>query len=127
MALPSKQKIALQLGRALAQERTSSGQTQEQVADLLGVNMETISRMERGVMLPSLPRLLELATIYNIPVSKLLGHSSVHAHDIAEKVSNQLSRLNEDDRIWVGQWLDELCERLAGTAKAHPRAGKRPR
>jgi transcriptional regulator with XRE-family HTH domain len=127
VALPSKQKIALQLGRELAQARTASGQTQEQVADLLDVNMETVSRIERGVMLPSIPRLLELAAIYNIPASTLLGRSSVHAPDIAEKVSNQLSRLNEDDRVWVGQWMDELCDRLAAASKTRPRLGKRQR
>jgi transcriptional regulator with XRE-family HTH domain len=127
VALPSEQKIALQLGRALARERANNGQTQEQVAELLGVTPETIGRMERGTVLPTLPRLLALADVYDVPVSRLLGRSSVRAPDIAEKVADQLGRLSENDRMWVGHWLDELCDRLAATMKTHPRAGKQHR
>jgi transcriptional regulator with XRE-family HTH domain len=118
VAFPSEQKIALQLGRALARERANNGQTQEQVAELLGVTPETIGRMERGTVLPTLPRLLELADVYDVPVSRLLGRSSVRAPDIAEKVADQMDRLSESDRIWVGQWLDELCNRLMSATKA---------
>lgn len=118
MALPPEQKIALQLGRALARERANNGQTQEQVADLLGVTTETVGRMERGTVLPTLPRLLELADVYDVPVSKLLGRSSMRAPDIAEKVADQLGRLSENDRMWVGQWLDERCNRLSSATKA---------
>jgi transcriptional regulator with XRE-family HTH domain len=117
VALPSEHRIALQLGQALARERAKNGQTQEQVAELLGVTPLTIGRIERGTVLPTLPRLLELADLYDVPVSKLLGRSSVRAPDIAEEVADQLKRLNESDRVWVGQWLDELCKRLASASK----------
>ncbi|WP_157697777.1 helix-turn-helix domain-containing protein [Caballeronia calidae] len=104
--------MAEQIGRTLARVRTDCGYTQEQVAVWLGVNVESISRFERGAVLPTLPRLIELAKIYAVPVSHLLRHGSSRAHDVAEELAETLSHLTDSDRIWVRQWLSELCERL---------------
>lgn len=73
--------------------------------------------MERGTTWPSLPRLLFLADLYNVPVSSLFQHSSSHVKDTAEELQSQLARLSDDDRVWVKQWLSELCDRLT-TASA---------
>jgi transcriptional regulator with XRE-family HTH domain len=108
----AEHRMATQLGRALARERAGSGFTQEQVAEQLGLNVETISRFERGAVLPTLPRLFELADMYDVPVSRLLRRSSSRAADLAEELVDALDRLNEADRVWVGQWLTDLCERL---------------
>jgi transcriptional regulator with XRE-family HTH domain len=112
VALPADHTFAVQLGKSLTRERTRSGYTQEQVADVLGVNVETISRFERGAVLPSLPRLVELADVYDVPVSRLLRQGSARTHDLAEELAEVLARLSDPDRVWVGQWLTELCERL---------------
>ncbi len=113
MAQRSKLSNAARFGRNLASARTSSGRTQEEVAELLGVTTETIGRMERGITWPSLPRLLLLADLYNVPVSSLFQHGSPHVKDTAEELESQLARLSDDDRVWVKQWLSELCDRLA--------------
>jgi transcriptional regulator with XRE-family HTH domain len=123
VALPPEQKIALQLGRALARERTGTGQTQEQVAEILGVNTETISRIERGATLPTLPRLLALADLYDVPVEQLFRRSSSRVPDVGAELADLLGRLSDADRIWVGQWLTELCQRLAD--RAPERAARR--
>jgi ribosome-binding protein aMBF1 (putative translation factor) len=52
--------IANRLGKAIASERTARELTQEQLAEMLGVEQETISRFERGTTLPPLPRLIQL-------------------------------------------------------------------
>lgn len=41
-----------QVGKAIASCRQAKGMTQEQVAERLGVEQETISRFERGAVLP---------------------------------------------------------------------------
>ncbi|MCK4130606.1 helix-turn-helix transcriptional regulator [Ralstonia pseudosolanacearum] len=126
MAQRSKLSNAARFGRNLASARTSSGRTQEEVAELLGVTAETIGRMERGTTWPSLPRLLLLADLYDVPVSSLFQQSSPHAKDTAEELQNQLARLSDDDRVWVKQWLSELCDRLTTvSASAVQPAGKR--
>lgn len=113
MAVRPKLSNAAQLGQVLAALRVSCGRTQEQVAELLDVDVETISRMERGATWPTLPRLLSLADLYNVSVSSLLQQGSPRAKDIAEEVEEHLARLTAEDQSWVREWLKELCNRLA--------------
>lgn len=113
VAVHSKLVNAAQLGQILASLRLNSGRTQEQVAELLGVDGETISRMERGTSWPTLPRLLSLADLYSVPVSALLQQSSPRTRDIAEELAEQLARLATEDQTWVREWFKELCNRLA--------------
>lgn len=113
MAVRSKLSDAAQLGQFLAALRSSHGRTQEQVAELLGVDVETISRMERGTTWPTLPRLMSLADLYKVSVGSLLQQRSPRTKDIAEELENQLARLTTEDQVWVREWVTELCNRLA--------------
>ena len=113
MASRSKLQTAARLGQSLAAARTNSGWTQEQVAELLEVDLQTIGRIERGVIWPTLPRLLSLAELYKVPVSSLLQQNSPLTKDVAADLEHLLARLTESDRVWVKEWLRELCERLA--------------
>jgi DNA-binding XRE family transcriptional regulator len=49
--------LARQLGENIAERRRALDWTQDQLAERLGVEAETISRFERGATLPSLPKL----------------------------------------------------------------------
>ena len=53
--------LAQSVGKAIARQRLQSGLTQEAVAEHLGIGMEAVSRMERGVVVPTIARLAELA------------------------------------------------------------------
>jgi transcriptional regulator with XRE-family HTH domain len=110
--LSAEPNLAEQIGKSLARARIAAGYAQELVAEQLGVNVETISRFERGAVLPTLPRLIELAEIYGVPVSTLLRRGSSRPNDLAEELAETLSHLSATDRVWVSQWLTELCERL---------------
>jgi transcriptional regulator with XRE-family HTH domain len=59
------------VGRRLARLRRSRKWTQERVAVAIGVDRGTISRWERGVILPSLDRLGELSRLFEIPFGDL--------------------------------------------------------
>ena len=116
MATIDEEKFARRLGRALALARTEAGLTQEQVAAALGVFSETISRFERGTNWPTLPRLIALANLYAVPLTKLIGPSSPRALDAANTLNEHLSKLGDDDLVWVTDVVAELCERLAKPA-----------
>ncbi|MGF6446490.1 helix-turn-helix domain-containing protein [Paraburkholderia youngii] len=113
MATIDEEKFARRLGRALATARTETGLTQEQVAAKLGVFSETISRFERGTSWPTLPRLIALADLYAVPLAKLIGPSSPRALDATNTLSEYLTKLGDEDLVWVTQVVTELCERLA--------------
>jgi transcriptional regulator with XRE-family HTH domain len=118
-----KHKSAKHLSRALAAARANAKLTQEQVAERLGVFVETVSRFERGANWPTIPRLLELSDLYRIPVSTLLSRASDRATDVHVDIVEQLARLSSDDRAWIANLVRELCNRLPA-ANEHKAGGK---
>lgn len=121
MTMIDEEKFARRLGRALAVARAEAGLTQEQVASELGVFSETISRFERGTNLPTLPRLIALANLYEIPLTKLIGPSSTRPLDAVTTLNDHLSKLGEEDLVWVTSVMTELCDRLAKPVRRHRR------
>jgi transcriptional regulator with XRE-family HTH domain len=85
--------------------------TQKQLADKLGVESITVSRWERGVTSPSLPRLRRIAELTETTVSDL-----VRAPDIATAQAVDLAALRQElaetrelvDR--VAQTLEQLAQ-----------------
>ncbi|WP_256357510.1 helix-turn-helix domain-containing protein [Halomonas sp. 18071143] len=73
-----QERLAGNIGRAIAKQRVRCQLTQEEVAERLGVGNEAVSRIERGRVIPNIVRLLELAEIFNCEAAELLGEASVH-------------------------------------------------
>jgi transcriptional regulator with XRE-family HTH domain len=79
------------VGGRLRTARRSAGLTQKQLADELGVESITVSRWERGVTTPSLPRLRRIAELTQTTVSDL-----VRAPDAASAHAVELAALREE-------------------------------
>jgi transcriptional regulator with XRE-family HTH domain len=98
------------VGGRLRVARRSVGLTQKQLAEELGVESITVSRWERGVTTPSLPRLRRIAELTETTVSDL-----VRAPDASSAHAVELSALREElaetraivDR--VARTLDQLA------------------
>jgi transcriptional regulator with XRE-family HTH domain len=60
------------VGARLRTARRGAGMTQRQLAEQLGVESITVSRWERGVTTPSLPRLRRIAELTETTVSDLV-------------------------------------------------------
>jgi transcriptional regulator with XRE-family HTH domain len=86
------------VGVALALQRRSRGLSQQQVGEAIGVEPETISRMETGVISPSLKRLYQLAVVLDCPLDALLGRASVLPHDLLRQLSDPPSLQDGDDQ-----------------------------
>lgn len=104
--------FAKRIGKAIAKQRLTKGFTQEKVAELIGVEQETISRFERGATIPPLLRLIDLAELFDIPLDALVRAGSDRSMDQAIDIAGLLSNLSEEDRAWVRDWVSELCIRL---------------
>ena len=88
----------------------SAGFTQKQLADELGVDAITVSRWERGVTSPSLPRLRRVAELTETTVSDLVlsaDASSPHARELAA-LRAELAETRE------------LLDRIALVLELHP-------
>ncbi|MBN3831575.1 MULTISPECIES: helix-turn-helix domain-containing protein [Burkholderia] len=105
--------IPERLGKAIARERMARGLTQEQLAEIIGVEQETVSRFERGATLPPLPRLIQLADYFDVPLESLLRANSNRIADEATDIAEMLSKLDSPNRDFVRRWVTEMCERLA--------------
>lgn len=64
----------VKLGRNLKKARQSSGLTQREVADKVGINTNFYARLERGEEKPSLDTLKTIAKILKIKVSELVPY-----------------------------------------------------
>ncbi|HWP51710.1 MAG TPA: helix-turn-helix transcriptional regulator [Clostridia bacterium] len=51
--------------------RAEKGMTQEELAALVNVRRETISRLEKGLYNPSLKLAMDIAKVFGLPVEKL--------------------------------------------------------
>ena len=54
----NKSDIKLKLGKSIAKARIAQDMTQEAVAEKLGIGNEAMSRIERGIVEPSITRIL---------------------------------------------------------------------
>ena len=98
------------VGARLRTARRSAGLTQKQLAEALSLESITVSRWERGVTTPSLPRLRRIAEMTETTVSDL-----VRAPDAATAQAVELAALREElaetralvDR--VARTLDQLA------------------
>lgn len=113
MAQIDLDKLAAVIGRAIAKHRVASGYTQEQVAEALGVGNEAVSRMERGLVMPTVARLVELAELFECNAADLLTEASSRTSDQGKYVGQLLSKLGGNDRTMVVEIVERLAGRLA--------------
>lgn len=110
---PQQQKrIAKAVGALIACARAQARMTQEDVAEALEVGAETVSRIERGMVPPTLARLFEFAELFGCRVDELLLEASNRSADQAAAIANQLSGLAPADRAMVASVVDQLAKHL---------------
>lgn len=112
MPQAEEKRLPVAVARAIAKRRVASGLTQEQVAEHLGIGVEAVSRIERGVALPTVVRLGELAEIFQCNIADLVAETSSRATDQASHLTRLLSKLGSGDRAIVVEIVETLVSRL---------------
>lgn len=105
------------VGVRLRTARRSVGLTQKQLAAELGVEAITVSRWERGVTTPSLPRLRRIAELTETTVSDL-----VRAPDAATAHAVELAALREE-LAETRELVDRIARSLDQLARPRSRPG----
>lgn len=109
--------LAKSVGAALGKWRKGANYTQARAADVLGLEKETISRIETGVIAPTLHRLGQFAKLYGCSVAAFFAE----ADDAAHRFAAILEGLDEEDRegvIRCAQEIAEIARRGAERARA---------
>ncbi|MDE5631159.1 MAG: helix-turn-helix transcriptional regulator [Bacilli bacterium] len=82
------------IGKFIAELRKEKNITQEELADILGVNVRSVSRWENGKTMPDLSLLPMLAKELNIEVSELLNGRRMTKEELVE-LKDTIERLIE--------------------------------
>lgn len=105
--------LAAVVGRAIARNRVAAGLTQEQVAEQLGIGNEAVSRVERGLVMPNVARLVELADVFDCDITDLLTEVSGRPSDQARHIARLLSGVSSKDREMIVEIVERLTARFA--------------
>lgn len=111
------ERLAKRLGKNIAERRKQLEWTQEQVAERVGVDAETISRFERGANLPLLLTLEKLSTALRLSVGDLLSKHRLEAAREAAVFDALIADLSPDDREFVMAVARNCCDYLVNRAK----------
>lgn len=61
------------IGDTIKKNRQSSGMTQQQLADLLGVQRSAISKYEKGIVSPNVATIKKIASALGVTIADLMG------------------------------------------------------
>lgn len=113
MSKAAGKNLAKSIGWAIAQRRVRVGLTQEEVAVKLEIGNEAVSRIERGVAMPSINRLSELSQLLGCETVDLLTEGSSHIDDQVRHLRHMLEPLKAEDRDLVLRLVEQLSSRLS--------------
>lgn len=100
------------LGKYIAEKRKERFLTQAQLAEMIGIETVSLSRIETGSALPSLVRLKDLAEALNVTIIELIGASAVSVKVQATEIEQHLEVLSPQDRLLMLDWIKRFSERL---------------
>lgn len=106
--------MTLYIGENLKKQRKLKELTQEQLADILGVSFQAISKWERGEGYPDIEMLPTIAEYFGITTDELMGMKEIRDTADAEKILEQ-----QKENMSKGL-IRENIELLAEAAKVHP-------
>lgn len=115
--------LAKTVGRAIAERRHRAGLTQDKLSEAAGIAQASLSHIERGVVLPSLQRLAQLAELLDCRLVDLLAESGSGTADRAARIHAKLATLDPDQQAAVEQIVDTAVT-LAGPSSARRRSRK---
>lgn len=88
----------MNVGERIQELRKKSGMTQEQLAELLRVSPQAISKWERGVANPDLYLIPDIAEVFNVSADYLLGIAMPDTESRLERIEKQLEALAVTER-----------------------------
>ena len=104
--------LALAVGKAIARKRTQAGYTQEQVAEKLGLGLGAVSRVEQGIAIPTIIRLIELAELFDCRLEELLSDVPATLDDRAAMIARSIAQLRPSDQAIVVDLVKTLAEQF---------------
>ncbi|MDE7415103.1 MAG: helix-turn-helix domain-containing protein [Lachnospiraceae bacterium] len=120
------------VARAIAEQRKIKGMTQKQLADILNVSYQAVSRWEQGLSLPSVDMIYDIAQALETTVDFLLnglseerkvisyidtGLDTKKLYMVKERINSLITR---DDQLLYAKYTDPVFFRLDTSAMEEP-------
>lgn len=107
--------MTLYIGKKLKKQRKLRGLTQKQLANILEVSFQSVSKWERSESYPDIETLPTIAGFFGITVDELIGINEIRAAADANKI---LDKAKENMSKGL---IEENIKLLAEAVKIHPK------
>ena len=88
--------------------RRDKGESQQEVADYLGVQRATYSGYERGIIVPPYEKIKKLADYYGVTVSYLMGETNFKTFDISNEVDDGIPDIKKQLQLISDELLSNI-------------------
>ncbi len=88
-----------------------NGLTQKQLAEQLNVSNNTISLIEQGKSLPSLPRILKICNVLKISLFDIFKDTSYVYTRVPKDIMDKYEQLNDSDKYVVNILIEGLYKK----------------
>lgn len=85
------------IGETIRKQRKINRLTQEQIADMLEISAQSISKWETGIALPDITYIPRLASIFNVTTDELLGFNKQEMLNDIERIVAEAYKCRETD------------------------------
>lgn len=93
--------------KSIKAHRRNENMTQQELANKSNITKQSVSRIERGVMYPSLDTLYDMADAMNCSVYELLPRNNVKVDDTMDKkIIYKISLCTEKQKDFINKVLD---------------------
>ena len=96
------------IGSMIRKLRKEKDITQEELAELLGITSQAVSKWESGAGLPDISQLVPLANVFEVPMDALFGRTSWKDDGEVERLIEKIKEEHE----WDGDRLDAFTDAL---------------
>ena len=96
-------------GTKLQQIRKAAGLSQEQLADLINMSRQAISKWETDQAAPDIEKVSLLCNVFKISADELLGSENVSRQESANKKLEEYVKMNVKKRYFTAGWITALA------------------
>lgn len=102
----------MDLGNKIRELRLKKNYTQEDLANILGTSIQSISRWENGATYPDISLLPLIASTFNVTVDYLLGADIIHNTKILEEIKKQVKEYRKiGNNVKCYEYVKEMYEK----------------
>ena len=104
---------AVKFGLYVQKHRKAKGYTQQELADMLGITMKSVSYIESGINFPSPQNIFKLAECLDMSLDEyVFSYKRFNETISIQEINEMLDNLSLEDKLFAINILKAVCESL---------------